>query len=65
MSQRSFPLITGAIFTLIALLHLLRIVFGWEAIIGGWVLPAWVSWAALPVAGYLAYEGFRLGKGSK
>ena len=65
MSQRSFPLITGAIFALIALLHLLRIVFGWEAIIGGWVLPAGVSWVALLAAGYLAYEGFRLGKSSK
>ena len=65
MTQRSFPLITGAIFSLIALLHLLRIVFGWEAIIGGWVAPTWVSWVALLVAGYLAYEGFHVRKSSR
>ena len=62
MNQRFFNLIAGLIFLVIAVLHLLRIVFGWSAVIGGWVVPQWVSWLAFLVAGYLAYEGFRLGK---
>lgn len=40
-----------------AVLHLLRLLFGWDANIGGWAAPTWVSWVALPVAGDLAYEG--------
>ena len=62
MNQKSFNLITALIFLVIAILHLLRIVFGWSAVIGGWEVPQWVSWAAFLVAGYLAYEGFRLSK---
>jgi hypothetical protein len=62
MSQRSFSLVAGTIFSCIALLHLLRLVLGWEAIIGAWIMPAWFSWAALPIAAYLAYQGFRSGK---
>ena len=59
MSQRSFSLVAAAIFSCIALLHLLRIVFGWEAMVGAWIVPTWFSWVALPVAVYLTYEGFR------
>jgi uncharacterized membrane protein len=59
MNQRSFNLLTGLIFLIIAILHLLRIVIGWGAVIGGWEVPKWVSWLAFLVAGYLAYEGFR------
>ena len=61
MNQRSFSLVAGIIFSIIALLHLSRIIYGWEAVIGGWTVPQWISWAALVVAGYLGYEGLRLG----
>ncbi|MBI1997094.1 MAG: hypothetical protein HYU31_18130 [Deltaproteobacteria bacterium] len=60
MNQRFFNLTVEVIFLAIAILHLLRILFAWSAVIGGWEVPAWVSWAAFVVAGYLAYEGFRL-----
>jgi hypothetical protein len=62
MNQKSFNLTVGIVFVLITILHLLRITFGWSAIIAGWVVPEWVSWAAMVVAGFLAYEGFRLSK---
>ena len=64
MSQRTFSLIVATLFFLIGGLHLLRLVYGWEAVIGGWVVPMWISWAALLMAGCLAYEGVRLGKRS-
>ena len=62
MNQRSFCLTTGIIFLVIALLHLLRIAFGGEAIVEGWVVPKWLSWVALVIAGYLGYEGIRLAR---
>ena len=64
MNQNAYAIATGIIFFLIAFLHLLRLVYGWEAAIGGWSVPQWVSVVALVIAGYLAYEGFRLRKGA-
>jgi hypothetical protein len=61
MTPRLYRLITAAIFAAVAILHAARIVFGWEAVIGGWAAPRWVSWAGILVAGYLAWWGFRQG----
>jgi hypothetical protein len=49
----------GTIFTLVALFHLLRIFEDWPVIIGNWSVPKSVSWAALVIAGGLAFFGFR------
>ena len=62
MSQKTFCLTAGALFAAIAVLHLLRLVFGWAAQIGGWVVPSWISIVALLVAAFLSYEGLRLSK---
>ena len=62
MNNKTFPLVTGIVFSVIAVLHLLRIILGWRAEIGGLVLPVWVSWFALVAAGYLAYSAFKLWK---
>lgn len=62
MKQKTFNLVVGVIFLLIALLHVLRLLWGWEAAIGGWEVPMGLSWVALVVSGYLAYTAFRLGK---
>ena len=59
MDQRTYNTVTAAIFLVVALLHLLRIVFGWPVEIGRLIIPMWASWLALIVAGALAYVGFR------
>ena len=64
MSRRAYLLVSAAIFCLVALLHLGRIVFGWSAVIGGWNIPMWLSWVGLIVAGALAYFGFSLARQS-
>jgi hypothetical protein len=60
MSRRAYLLVTAVIFSLIALLHLVRIIFGWSAVIDGWSVPMWLSWIALVVTGALAYFGLSL-----
>ena len=60
MNDRSFPLIAGIIFTLVALLHILRVYMGWPVVVGGWSVPMWVSWIGLIVVGGLGYFGLRL-----
>ncbi len=62
MDQKTFSLISGVIFLLIAILHVLRVVYAWDAVIGGWEVPKWISWAAIAVGVYLGYEGLRLSK---
>lgn len=60
MNQRQFSFVASVIFLAIFVLHALRLFFSWEAVIGGWMVPVWVSWIALVVTGYLAYTGFKL-----
>ena len=59
MDQKNYNIVTAALFLIIALTHLLRIIFGWPAQIGGLDIPIWMSWLALLVTGALAYFGFR------
>ena len=60
MKHGAFLLVTSAIFALIALLHALRLVYGWNVTIGEWTVPVWVSAVGFLIAGYLALQGFRL-----
>ena len=50
--------VTATLFLVVAIMHLLRIIFGWQVAIGGLSVPFWPSWLAFPVAGALAYFGF-------
>jgi hypothetical protein len=62
MNRRSYCVVTGIIFIVIALTHLLRIFYGWRVLIGVILVPGWISWVGLIVAGYLGYEGIRLAR---
>jgi divalent metal cation (Fe/Co/Zn/Cd) transporter len=62
MTQRTFFLIAAAMFSLIALGHAIRLLFGWHVAVENVVVPVWISWIGLAIAGYLAYHGFRLGR---
>lgn len=60
MSNRHFLRLAGAIFALMALAHLARLVMGWPVLIGDWAVPLWVSVIALIGAGMLSFIGLRL-----
>lgn len=62
MNPRSFLNLTGAIFSVISILHGLRALFSWKAVIGSWTVPVWLSWAAFALAGYLSFTAFQLKK---
>jgi hypothetical protein len=59
MDRKTFCMLTGIIFTLVALFHLVRIYMEWPVMIADWSVPKWVSWVALIVAGGFAAFGFR------
>jgi hypothetical protein len=60
MHQKIYLAVSGLIFDLVFLLHMLRIIFGWRAEIGEFEVPIWLSWVSLAVAGYLALSAYRL-----
>ncbi len=62
MTQRTFSLVTAMLFLLIALLHAVRLLRGWQITIEGAVVPLWESWIGLAITGYLAWQGFRLAR---
>ena len=62
MKQGAFVLVTSLIFALIALLHAMRLVYGWNVTIGEWTVPVWVSAVGFLIAGYLALQGFFLNR---
>ena len=52
--MKPFSTVAAVVFALVALVHLLRLVYGWEVTLAGWVVPLWVSVVGLIVAGGLA-----------
>ena len=56
MSQKAF--------LLIALGHLLRIVFGLSLVAQGVSVPVWASAIAVVIRGFLAFQGLRLARKS-
>ena len=60
MTQRTFHVVAGVVFLVIACVHALRLICGWTAIINGWAVPPGVSGIAVVVFGVLAYTAFRL-----
>jgi len=44
MNSRTYLVISGVIFGIVAVLHLLRVISGWAVILGSWSAPMWISW---------------------
>ena len=52
--KKPFTFLAVLIFALIAIVHVLRLVFGWEVTLNAAVVPMWVSVIGLLIAGALA-----------
>ena len=52
----------GTIFGIVALVHLIRVLAGWQLVIGNWTVPNWVSIVAFLVLGWLSYDFFKISK---
>ena len=60
MSQKTFSLIAGVLFSLIALGHLVRLGLSVEWMVAGRVIPMWPSVVAVVIGIFIGYQGFRL-----
>ena len=58
--MRAYLQISGALFGLIALAHLLRLFRHWPIDLAGHMVPMWASWLGLVLAGALSIWALRL-----
>jgi protein-S-isoprenylcysteine O-methyltransferase Ste14 len=58
MEAQKFARIAAALFSLVALLHVLRLALAVPAVFGSWSVPVWLSGVGLLVAGVLAWLGW-------
>ena len=56
--ERTYLLLAGCIFTVVAVAHLLRVFSQGDLVLLGWAVPLWLSWIGTLVAAYLAYASF-------
>jgi hypothetical protein len=61
LRERMYLLIAGTLFSAIAIVHIMRVLFGTEVIVDGYSMPLWLSWVGICVTTYLSYMSFRLG----
>lgn len=57
--MRRYELVSGILFTIIALAQLTRTVLGWAVQVGGFSVPVWLSGIAFLITGSLAIWAFR------
>jgi hypothetical protein len=58
--MRAYLQISGTLFGLIAVGHLLRLFRHWPADVAGYAVPLWVSWIGLLLTGGLSVWALRL-----
>ena len=59
MNQRTYCGVSAAIFAVVALAHLTRLINGWSVEIDTMNVPMLASWLGLIIPGSLAVWGFR------
>lgn len=60
--MKPFTSLAVVIFAIISLIHILRIVLGWNAVVNGTSIPIWASIVAAVVFGLLAIMVWRENK---
>jgi hypothetical protein len=60
MGYKNYCVVSGVLFSLVAIAHLLRIVYGMSIQVDEYVVPMLVSWVGLIVPAGLAFWAFRI-----
>jgi hypothetical protein len=56
---KPLPAVAMTLFTLVAVMHLIRMILGWEVIVDGVTIPMWVSIFGFAIPGTLAFMFWR------
>jgi len=63
MGHKKYCMASGALFSLVALAHLLRIIYGMSVLVDEYTVPMFASWLGFVVPAGLAFWAFRLATG--
>ncbi len=56
--ERTMLRVVGTLLGVVAVAHWTRIAFGVDLVIGGWMVPVWMSWIAVTATTYLSLVSF-------
>lgn len=59
MNHKTYFLISATVFLAGAIVHVMHLLGGWKFALGNFILPIWMSVAAVVLAGSLSCIGFR------
>ena len=60
MEHKTYCIVSGMLFALVALAHLLRVLYGMSVYVDDNAIPMWVSWIGTAVPAALAFWAFRI-----
>ena len=60
MKTKAYLIVSTLIFTVVAIMHLLRLTLGWSVMLGMTAVPFWVSVLALMISAAVALWGLSL-----
>jgi hypothetical protein len=63
MAHKTYCVVSGVLFALVALAHLLRLVYGLPVQIDEFPVPMFISWAGFIVPALLSFWAFRVSRG--
>lgn len=62
LSAKTLLKVVGVIFAAVGFIHLLRLLTGFQIILGTWDVPLWISIIGVIISWYLSYNAFTLSK---
>ena len=63
MGHKEYCVVSGALFSLVALAHLLRIVYAMSIQVDEYVVPMFFSWVGFILPAALGFWAFRISRG--
>ena len=60
MNFKNYCVVSGVLFSLVALAHLSRIVYGMSVQVDGYSIPMFLSWVGFVIPACLAFWAFRI-----
>jgi len=64
MGKKDYPFASASMFLLLASLHVVILVTGFDMVIGGWTVPKFINLFGVAVFTYLSYVGYQVEKSS-
>ena len=63
MKKDNFVRLVSTVFLIIGIVHIVRLLIGWQVQIAGYMVPMWIYWLEALFFLWLSFVGFRLSQG--